>query len=809
VEKDVDLGRKKPWTPGSPGKKFSKEPFDEIYSTILAGREAKNAPFPPSVAPGVAKLLTQDGKRTPYIHQAEVAHLTLDEGKNVSLIVPTAAGKTVAFLAPALTMLVKDPEATVMMAYPLNALAVDQLKVLKELGFAPLEGSPRLLEAKIDGVSIIAGVMNGDSSVEERKRIRKDARLILTNPPALHAAILPMGKTSYQDDSSWRRIFQNLKLLVIDEGHIQSGVTGTNTGGALSRLFALSEACGGVKPPQVIIATATVKNPIEHAEQLTGLKNWQLVDRNGAKAHRKSFRVVMPQEVVKKNDETGKWEPIGELYHPNYVAKRIAVEEAMANGNKVLVFVNSRNGAERMAASINEEANKKFPRECKGNIAIAFHSGIPGEQKTALLGEILAGKHQVIVSSSALEAGVELPDMQVCVQIGHPADFSEGGQASFMQRAGRAGRTTEGLVYLIVSPDLGAYNNYMTKNPYVLFADPESRSIYRKNEKLMTAHAACCYLETGRNMAVVQKFFPSVNPDRVIEASENSPHNSIGMLGALGNFGQFTALTPDGSKIQELGGADALLNWHPGAIIRNVVTGRAYEVLDLDVRGQRAETKDLGEGCKDYTMPKRESKHLIIAREDANGICEGVRGFEGAFVADFYVSEQTIGYTRMAAAKHGPPERKYFPMLEEERNPVVAYQTRGFEFQIDPESPIGKLVTMPNAASDAQIKACNDARQLLTDGLSKTLPVIVQARPGDIRLAWAEDGLPVLTVYDKADGGMGWSEAAGLRMPEWLKHASTLFSNCGCHGVGCPNCSLAGGELDLREDLQYAINKSV
>jgi ATP-dependent helicase YprA (DUF1998 family) len=218
----------------------------------------------------VRDLLTKNGALVPYSHQAEVPVL-IDEGKNVSLRTPTASGKTVSFLAPTLTILLKDPGAVALMLYPVNALAADQLKNLIGLGFKPDPKHEGIVSITLGGQEITAGVLNGDTPDTSRKIIRSEARLILTNPVALHASVLSQANHRYSDGTSWNRVLRNTHMVVLDEAHLQNGIQGTQSALAFRRFMALAEAKGAKAKPQIILSTATIGNPHAGISMIGGI----------------------------------------------------------------------------------------------------------------------------------------------------------------------------------------------------------------------------------------------------------------------------------------------------------------------------------------------------------------------------------------------------------------------------------------------------------------------------------------------------------------------------------------------------------
>ena len=732
--------------------------YDVIHRHATPETPGTAKAFPASVHPDVVAMLTLGGKRTPYGHQAEAARLALDEDQNVALVTPTASGKTVSFLAPVLTILARDRSAVALMIYPMNALATDQLKNLQELGFQPVDKKPGIYVATIGGAPIVAGVMNGDATEAQRRIIREDARLIISNHAALHASILQQAQRSYSDGSSWRRVVRNLRVLVLDEAHSYNGVQGTNAALAFRRLFALVESFGA-PVPKVILATATIGNPLEHAESLTGLQNWGLIDRSGARTYQRSYQVVLPAE-----------HPKGGRWAASVIAQEIALDQ-VARHKRVLVFCPSRAGTERMADKINEALGRKA--------AIAFNSSIPAAQKREFLAEILAGNVQVVATTSALELGVDIGAMDTVIVMGHPGDH-----ASFNQRAGRVGRTGPGDVFLILDENQHPINTYLEGNPEAISWDPECRTVYPANKIIGRRHAACSMLETG-DAEAVRRWFPKISAKDVKVALEapGSPYDGISMVG-LGNFGQFKAVEPTGRPIQELGGQDALLYWYEGAILRNAM-GEFFRVVELDTQRMIAETEpaNLRSGYRSYTSPRITDTQVALPGTEVilDHLTLPITGLESAVAADYDVTRQTVGYTEYSSTPTASdPEGTYSP-LSGRTNPAIGLITRGVSFTLGKDTALYEFVRDRAGAT-----------KVLADALGLTVTLMVQARPGDVPVdvKLSATGLHFL-VYDMADGGMGMAEAIVHRLDRWLMAAGRALTNCRCQLRGCPRCSLA------------------
>jgi len=707
------------------------------------------------------------GGRRPYSHQAMTANLFLTEGKNVALITPTASGKTVSFLAPTLSLLLKNPSSTALMLYPMNALAADQLKVLQGIGFK--EADDGLFELPMGDTVIRAGILTGDTPAKARAPIRKAANLLITNHVALHHALLAQAGRKYKDGSGWSRFLTAMRVIVLDEGHSYNGVQGTNAALAFRRLSSLVYKLSGLNP-QVLMASATIGNPLEHAHNLTGLDNWALVDQSGASSQKRDIFVIMPDIHPSLRG----------LWSASMVAHDIAMDE-VRHHRKVLIFCTSRNTTEKMADRLNEKLGR--------TAAIPYHAGIPVEDKRTFLAQILAGKAEIVCTTSALELGVDIGGMDTVILVGHPGD-----NASFNQRAGRVGRTSPGRVFLVLDESQHPLNIYLWGNPEALFWPPECRTIYPLNKIIATRHAACSFMET-KDADLVHKAFPNVLVEEVQAAIIDKPYERIAMVG-LGNFGHFKALDPAGKVIQELGGETALLYWHRHAAIRNV-KGAFFAVDKVDLKQQKVFTISMGDNCRTHTTPRIQTDKTAIPGTLDALVDLPVVGIIGAVAGEFDVSRSTVAYTTTSEGdpKEGPYQAQIHPLKFDEMNPPIVIRTRGVQFALNRDHPLPQTML-----------ETTEGIETVQDAMGLAVPLLVQARAQDVPVEIAIDGdLVTFFVFDMADGGMGWAEQIIQRIDKWLVAAGKALLNCSCQMKGCPRCSLSKTRGEKRKRLAKAM----
>jgi len=417
--------------------------------------------------------------------------------------------------------------------------------------------------------------------------------------------------------------------------------------------------------------------------------------------------------------------------------------------------------------------------------ALPYHAGLAVEAKREFLQKILDGQVCVVCATSALELGVDIGGMDTVILYGHPGD-----QASFSQRAGRVGRTSEGWVYLVLDENQDPINSYLMGKPEAIHWPPECRTVYPDNAIVATNHAACAFLET-KDEQLVHEFFPTVKDEDVQAAMGDHPYKRIAMVG-LGNYGQFRVLNPSGQVIQELGGETALLHWFPGAMVRSP-WGDFYLVTKVDIEKQSVSTTQGPSGL--YTTPVIATSYTPLQDGLAPLATLPLPGCESAGVGSFKVSRLTVGYTATTLDLYGPSISQSFDLAPEELNPAITITTRGAVVTLDLEHPlavaVGNTLGGPQAVSDA---------------MARTVGLFVQARGADVPVVFDVDDKNMnIFIFDMADGGMGWAEQLVHRLPEWFQTAGALLRDCSCVLRGCPKCSFSPVTGDERMVLANAL----
>ncbi len=424
-----------------------------VYRGVAPARPARWAE--PAVAwpAGAREALDALGIDRLYAHQAEALELAV-RGRNVLLATPTASGKTLAYLLAFLAARQRDPGARAIFLYPLKALARDQLAVVRRV-LAPLGYS----------AAEAAEVYDGDTPEALRRRIRRaPPAVILTNPDMLHLGILPSHDT-------WGGFLAQLGLVVVDEAHVYRGIFGAHVHHTLRRLLRLARHHGA--HPLVMAGSATIGEPQAFVETLTG-EPFAAIRDSGAPA---ALRHVLFLD------------PRGES--PYTIATRV-VGEAVAAGHKTIAFTKARRITELMHQWLRQQRPELMPR------IASYRSGYLPEERREIERRLFAGELTGVISTSALEAGIDVGGLDVCVLVGYP-----GSLANAWQRIGRTGRQDrESLAVLIALPD--ALDHYVTRHPEHFFSGEFERVVLDpENDSIADAHLEAAAAERSIDAADV------------------------------------------------------------------------------------------------------------------------------------------------------------------------------------------------------------------------------------------------------------------------------------------------------------------
>jgi len=478
----LTIEKKEEWVEGRPADKMAlpKSVLSRIPEKII---ELVNNKY--------SNLEPFDVRKDCFSHQVEALKLIF-EGKNVVITTPAASGKSLCYQIPVLAEMFKSKDSTALLIFPTNALSVDQIDSIISFGDYKQEDET-FYKIDLDGKIVFAGEYSGATREgREQGKIRKQARILITNPDSIHAKILPYPKATSkvltfkapgekEENYSFERFFKNLKYVVLDEIHVYRGVFGANVAYVMRRLRLFCEKLGNTKL-QFICCSATINNPKEHAEKLVGVP-FSVVKKDGAPKFRKDFLLWNPPRKSKGGNE-----------------RREATTDALEIFERVIAkwkqpiqtisFLQSVKGTNSFDGKLRGMLERiGSPYKSK---TVAFSRPLPTKNKKEIQKNIKSGNTTFISATNALELGIDIGDLTCCILVGYPGNIS-----STLQRAGRVGRTGEAPVVLILNDE--PLEQYFANHPNVFFKlleNPGDVKIPLDNKYLQAWHFKCALWES-------------------------------------------------------------------------------------------------------------------------------------------------------------------------------------------------------------------------------------------------------------------------------------------------------------------------
>ena len=555
----------------------------------IPARAAVYAPWPDSVDERLRAALEGRGIARLYSHQA----LAIDHalaGQNVVVTTPTASGKTLCYNAPVLSRILEDPSARALYLFPTKALAQDQLAELHALGEHV---------ARAAGVEIGVFTYDGDTPQDARRAIRTRAHVVLTNPDMLHAGVLP-------HHPRWAKLFESLRFVVIDELHAYRGVFGSHLGNVLRRLQRICRHYGS--DPVFVCSSATIANPRHLAERLTE-RPFELVTETGAPQGEKFFLFVNPPVV---NRELG----IRRSYLSE--ARRVA-SEFLKRQLQLIVFCQSRLSTEILTTYLKED----FDNAPGGGDRIRGYRGgyLPGRRREIERG-LREGIVRAVVSTNALELGIDIGALDVAVMAGYPGTI-----AATWQRAGRAGRRSGRSAALMVASS-APIDQFVVRHPSYFFdASPEHALVNPDNLHILLDHIKCGAFELPFTASErfggedVQEILTVLAEGGFVHASagedgethwnwtsESYPADAVSLRSISSDNFVVVDLTHGPTVIGETDFTSGPSTLHEKAIY--IVEGKLYQVERLDYENRKAFVREVD--CDYYTDAITHSRVTVL-----------------------------------------------------------------------------------------------------------------------------------------------------------------------------------------------------
>uniref|UniRef100_A0AAU3GXT7 DEAD/DEAH box helicase n=1 Tax=Streptomyces sp. NBC_01401 TaxID=2903854 RepID=A0AAU3GXT7_9ACTN len=720
------------------------------HTEHLPPRTGTHALWPDRIRPEVISAIGRAGIGHPWTHQASAAEHALD-GESVVIATGTASGKSLAYLAPVLSTLLDGSEApngrgtTALYLAPTKALAADQRRAVKALA-APL------------GSAIRPAVYDGDTPVEEREWVRQYANYVLTNPDMLHRGILP-------SHPRWASFLRSLRFVVIDECHTYRGVFGSHVAQVLRRLRRLCARYGS--DPVFLLASATAAQPSVAAGRLTGLPVKEVSD-DGSPRGEMVFALWEP--------------PLTELHgEKGAPVRRTATAETAdlltdltLQGVRSVAFVRSRRGAE-LISLIAKERLAEVDRSLPGRVA-AYRGGYLPEERRALERALHSGDLLGLAATTALELGIDVSGLDAVVIAGYP-----GTRASLWQQAGRAGRSGQGALAVLVARD-DPLDTFLVHHPEALFEQPvESTVLDPDNPYVLAPHLCAAAAELPLTEADIALFGPAV-PELLpqLEAAKLLRRRPTGwhwtrreraadLTDIRGGGGRPVQIVEEGTG-RLLGTVDesaAHTAVHEGAV--HLHQGRTYLVRTLDLEDSVALVE---EAVPPYSTNARDTTAITVLETDTEipwgdgRLCFGsveVTNQVVSFLRRRLITGEVLGETKLDLPPRTLRTRAVWWTVTEDQLDAA---------RITPEILGGAL----HAAEHASI------------GMLPLFATCDRWDIGGVSVPLHPDTLlPTVFVYDGHPGGAGFAERAFHTARTWLTATRQAIASCDCE-AGCPSC---------------------
>src|SRR3954449_1041776 len=718
-----------------------------VHHEVIEARSATHADWPGWLDPRIRSGLAGRGIERPYLHQAEAIE-ALHAREDVVVVTPTASGKSLCYTVPVLQSLAEDPSARALFLFPTKALSQDQVAEFGEL----------VLDA---GLEVSAACYDGDTPAPIRSAVRKAGQVVVTNPDMLHSAILP-------HHTKWFQLFEQLRVIVVDELHTYRGVFGSHVANVLRRLLRLCEHYGS--HPVIVCCSATIGNPGELAAQLTG-RPMRLIERNGAPSGEKHLLLVDPPILDPATGARGS---------ALTLAQRWALPFLRA-GRQTVVFGKSRVAVEIMLSTLREALREDLgPRSRIRGYRAGY---LPTERRSIERG-LRDGEVLWVVSTNALELGVDIGRLDVAILSGYP-----GSVAATWQQFGRAGRRQGTSVAVLVASG-AAVDQYVIHHPeFLLEGTPEEARLDPDNLHVLLAHLRAATFELPFEPGEV--FGPGPADDllaflgesghvrqasdgRWYWSSENFPASEISLRTAAPENVVIIDTTPDRPRV--LGEVDlfsAQVLVHERAIYIHESVQYYVDRLEWHERKAYVHRIDVDH----YTYANR-AVTLKPLEEFASAAMTGGRRIHGeVMVASLVTLFKKLKFLTDENVGWGPID---LPELE--------LQTTAYWLTVE-----GSRGRWRSDELDVALLGVGRAVQTVA-------AILLMVDPRDlglvtqVRSPHAEE--PTIYLYEAVPGGIGLSERLWERHDELVTAAADLVASCGCE-AGCPSCTGPRLEADV------------
>lgn len=716
-------------------KKSEKLMRNVTYYKAIPAKKGVYEEFPDYLDIRLVELLKSRGIYKLYLHQRQA----LDKIKhkdNIVVVTPTASGKTLCYNLPVLNSILKDGKSRALYLFPTKALSQDQVSELISM---------------IDGldVDIKTYTYDGDTPIGARAAIRNSGHIVVTNPDMLHTGILP-------HHTKWMKLFTNLKYIIIDEIHTYRGVFGSHTANVLRRLSRICKFYGS--DPMFICCSATIANPADLAEKLTG-RPMTLINENGAPAGKKHIMFYNPPVVNRQ---------LGIRKSSLLEAKKIAAK-LLKNHIQTIVFARSRLSVEILTTYLKEEIKrvKLNEKTIKG-----YRGGYLPKERRAIEKGLRSGDILGVVSTNALELGVDIGNLDASITVGYPGTIS-----ATWQQFGRSGRRFNDSLSVIVATG-NPLDQFIVKHPEYFFkSTPEYGLINPNNLYILVSHIKCAAFELPFREGElfgdmkVDEILAFLESEKILRyvggkwhwMAENFPAEDISLRSASPENFIIVDITDKARVIGEVDRFSAPTMIHEEAIY--IHNAEQYQVERLDYDEKKAFVRKVDVDYYTDANMAVEVKVLDVMRKNE------VRNLDKYF-GEVLVSGLATMFKKIKFLTHENIGSGPINLPPEEMHTTAFFVSF-------------------NLSNKLSLKEMESGLLGLCNVMTNIAPLYLMCDPRDIcgisQIKSPFTGKPTIYIYDNYPGGVGFSEKLYGIEESLLSASKKMILECTCDD-GCPSC---------------------
>ncbi len=716
--------------------------------------------IPDEILPVIRETLSKRGIEKLYSHQAE-SFYSVSEGHNTVIVTPTASGKSLCYNLPVLQKLIENPEERALYLFPTKALSQDQQSELNEI-------------INLGNISVKVSTYDGDTPSSVRVSARDSGQIVISNPDMLHKGILP-------NHPKWIKFLSNLKYVVIDEIHIYRGIFGSHMTNVIRRLKRIARFYGS--DPVFICCSATIGNPGELTGRIVE-SDFNLIDKSGAPSGEKHIILYNPPLV----------DPVQGIRRGVVLESRDIASYFLRDRIKTIIFARSRIRTELIASYINKMMANHYNDNKRIRVE-AYRGGyLPGERRSVEKG-LRSGAIDGVVSTTALELGIDIGGLDLAVLAGFPGSIS-----SVWQQAGRAGRGNT-LSAAVIIASASPTDQYLVKHPEYFFGrSPESAWVNPDNIFILLDHLKCAvfelpFKEGDQFSGPVADFMSYLEEEGVVRLSGGSwywadrsyPAEQIGLRSSSGD--NIVIINTTKGKNEVIGEMDL-----PSAkelLFNNAVylhRGDQYfsKELDLENKCCYVEESDLN-----YYTDSVVKTDIKLLQSDMEQNLSGCR----TIIGDVLVRSRVSGYKKLKFSSHENIGYGDIFLPEEE------IHTRSAILVLDDRNSSGKFFKMIDESLKEEVLSRTATL------IKNVIPIFLMCDSHDVGVAeqlkdpYADN--PALYFYDSAPGGTGLAEGFLKNLEQIIKASLLLVENCECEN-GCPSCigpESGKGKENIKKEL--------